>query len=60
MRSLSPSSPRHGIVDGLTQRRAATGLGCLLIYSTVARIDPGFSGHITLEFANAATLPIKL
>jgi deoxycytidine triphosphate deaminase len=38
----------------------AAGLSCVLTYSAVARIDPGFSGHITLGFSNPATLPIKL
>lgn len=32
----------------------------LLIHSTAGFIDPGFSGHITLELANVATLPITL
>jgi deoxycytidine triphosphate deaminase len=32
----------------------------VLTYSTVARIDSGFSGHITLGFSNAAMLPNKL
>ena len=32
----------------------------LLTHSTAGFIDPGFSGHVTLELSNAATLPIKL
>ncbi len=32
----------------------------LLTHSTAGFIDPGFSGHVTLELANVATLPIKL
>src|SRR6476660_2897735 len=32
----------------------------LLTHSTAGFIDPGFSGHITLELSNMATLPIKL
>lgn len=32
----------------------------LLTHSTAGFIDPGFSGHITLELSNVATLPIKL
>ena len=46
-------------------RRAAGGqerlgrLG-LLTHSTAGFIDPGFSGHITLELSNVATLPITL
>lgn len=32
----------------------------LVTHSTAGFIDPGFSGHITLELSNMATLPIKL
>ena len=32
----------------------------LMTHSTAGFIDPGFEGHITLELANVATLPIKL
>lgn len=32
----------------------------LMTHSTAGFIDPGFSGHVTLELANVATLPIKL
>ncbi len=32
----------------------------LITHSTAGFIDPGFSGHVTLELANVATLPIKL
>ncbi|WP_042506218.1 dCTP deaminase [Tropheryma whipplei] len=32
----------------------------LLTHSTAGFIDPGFSGQITLELGNVATLPIKL
>src|ERR671919_25468 len=32
----------------------------LLSHSTAGFIDPGFSGHVTLELSNVATLPIKL
>ena len=32
----------------------------LLTHSTAGFIDPGFSGHVTLELANVATLPIVL
>jgi dCTP deaminase len=32
----------------------------LLTHATAGFIDPGFSGHVTLELANVATLPIKL
>ena len=32
----------------------------LLTHSTAGFIDPGFSGHVTLELSNMATLPVKL
>ncbi|OAP86131.1 deoxycytidine triphosphate deaminase [Peptidiphaga gingivicola] len=32
----------------------------LLTHSTAGFIDPGFSGHVTLELSNTATLPIIL
>ena len=32
----------------------------LLTHSTAGFIDPGFTGHVTLELSNVATLPIKL
>jgi dCTP deaminase len=32
----------------------------LLTHSTAGFIDPGFSGHVTLELSNVAKLPILL
>lgn len=32
----------------------------LLTHATAGFVDPGFSGHVTLELANVATLPIRL
>ena len=32
----------------------------LLTHSTAGFIDPGFTGHVTLELSNVATLPITL
>jgi len=32
----------------------------LMTHSTAGFIDPGFSGHVTLELSNVATLPILL
>ena len=32
----------------------------LLTHSTAGFIDPGFSGHVTLELSNMATLPVML
>lgn len=36
------------------------GHGGVFVSNTAGFIDPGFSGHITLELANVATLPITL
>lgn len=32
----------------------------LLTHATAGFVDPGFSGHVTLELSNVATLPIVL
>ena len=32
----------------------------LMTHSTAGFIDPGFTGHVTLELSNVATLPIRL
>lgn len=32
----------------------------LLTHSTAGFVDPGFTGHVTLELSNVATLPIQL
>lgn len=32
----------------------------LVVHSTAGFIDPGFTGHVTLELSNVATLPIRL
>ncbi len=32
----------------------------LLTHSTAGFVDPGFSGHVTLELSNTSTMPIKL
>ena len=32
----------------------------LLTHSTAGFIDPGFSGHVTLELSNMATMPVQL
>ncbi|MBR2673777.1 MAG: dCTP deaminase [Aeriscardovia sp.] len=32
----------------------------ILTHSTAGFIDPGFTGHITLELSNVSTLPVKL
>lgn len=45
---------------GRLEGKSSLGRLGLLTHSTAGFIDPGFSGHITLELSNAATLPIKL
>lgn len=49
--------------DGVAARlegKSSLGRLGLLTHSTAGFIDPGFTGHITLELSNMATLPIKL
>jgi len=46
--------------DGDLERKASLGRLGLLTHSTAGFIDPGFSGHITLELSNVANLPVKL
>ena len=47
------------VADRLEGKSSLGRLG-LLTHSTAGFIDPGFSGHVTLELSNVATLPIKL
>lgn len=48
-----------GIAARLEGKSSLGRLG-LLTHSTAGFIDPGFSGHVTLELSNMATLPVKL
>ena len=45
---------------GRIEGKSSLGRLGLLIHSTAGFIDPGFSGHITLELSNVANLPITL
>src|SRR5919202_2209945 len=45
---------------GRLEGKSSLGRLGLLTHSTAGFIDPGFTGHITLELSNVATLPIKL
>ena len=45
---------------GRLEGKSSLGRIGLLTHSTAGFIDPGFSGHITLELSNVANLPIKL
>ena len=47
-------------IAGRLEGKSSLGRLGLLTHSTAGFIDPGFSGHITLELSNMATLPIKL
>lgn len=52
-----------GLPDDLAARvegKSSLGRLGLLTHATAGFIDPGFTGHVTLELANVATLPIKL
>lgn len=45
---------------GRLEGKSSLGRLGLLTHSTAGFIDPGFSGHITLELSNTANLPIAL
>ena len=47
-------------VAGRLEGKSSLGRLGLLTHSTAGFIDPGFSGHITLELSNVANLPITL
>ena len=47
------------LVGRLEGKSSLARLG-LLIHSTAGFLDPGFRGHVTLEFSNVANLPITL
>ena len=45
---------------GRLEGKSSLGRLGLLIHSTAGFVDPGFSGHLTLELSNVANLPITL
>ena len=52
-----------GLPDDIAARlegKSSLGRLGLLTHSTAGFIDPGFTGHITLELSNVANLPITL
>jgi dCTP deaminase len=60
---LGSTSEVIGVPDDLVGRlegKSSLGRLGLLIHSTAGFVDPGFSGHITLELSNVANLPITL
>ncbi len=63
VRCIQVSNPTGLFLAGPTfipTHNSSLGRLGLLTHSTAGWIDPGFSGHVTLELSNAATLPIKL
>lgn len=50
--------PAH--LAGRLEGKSSLGRLGLLTHSTAGFIDPGFTGHITLELSNTANLPIAL
>ena len=60
---LGSTYERVGLADDIAARlegKSSLGRLGLLTHSTAGFIDPGFSGHVTLELSNVATLPIRL
>jgi len=60
---LGSTLERVAVPDDLVARiegKSSLGRLGLLIHSTAGFIDAGFDGHITLELANVASLPITL
>jgi deoxycytidine triphosphate deaminase len=63
VRCIQVSSPNGQFLAGpafIPTHNSSLGRLGLLTHSTAGWIDPGFSGHVTLELSNVATLPIKL
>ena len=61
--ALGATFERVSLPDDIAARlegKSSLGRLGLITHSTAGFIDPGFSGHVTLELANVATLPIKL
>lgn len=60
---LGSTLERVGVPNDLVARvegKSSLGRLGLLIHSTAGFIDAGFDGHVTLELANVANLPITL
>ncbi len=63
LRCIQVSNPAGLFLAGpgfIPTHNSSLGRLGLLTHSTAGWIDPGFSGHVTLELSNVATLPIKL
>ncbi|MGZ8502778.1 MAG: dCTP deaminase [Candidatus Limnocylindrales bacterium] len=60
---LGSSLETVSLPDDLAARvegKSSLGRLGLLTHATAGFVDPGFSGHVTLELSNVATLPIML
>ncbi len=60
---LASTFERVALGSGVAARlegKSSLGRLGLLTHSTAGFVDPGFTGHVTLELSNVATLPIKL
>lgn len=60
---LASTLERVALADDIAARvegKSSLGRLGLLTHATAGFVDPGFSGHVTLELSNVATLPIKL
>jgi dCTP deaminase len=60
---LGSTLERVGVPNNLVARvegKSSLGRLGLVIHSTAGFIDAGFDGHVTLELANLANLPITL
>lgn len=63
VRCIQVSNPTGLFLAGpafIATHNSSLGRLGLLTHSTAGWIDPGFTGHVTLELSNVATLPIKL
>ena len=61
--ALGATFEQVSLADDIAARlegKSSLGRLGLITHSTAGFIDPGFTGHVTLELANVATLPIKL
>jgi dCTP deaminase len=60
---LGSTLERVAVPDDLVARiegKSSLGRLGLLTHATAGFVDPGFTGHVTLELSNVATLPIML
>jgi dCTP deaminase len=60
---LGSTEERVALPDDIVARiegKSSLGRLGLLIHSTAGFVDPGWDGHVTLELANVASLPITL